>query len=575
MLYFIIAWTVLTGVCSSIGISLLNILNADCFGRKGDRFIVAVWLGIVVLAISLLTTSLVLPLSSLVGLGLAVILVSLSLLSERTRTEVVALWSSLSLGLILVFLTLEFLVAALTTQKIIWFDTGLYHFGSIKWLSEYGAVPGVALINSKFGFTSSWFALAAPLTPKFFGDRVGAITNGFIFLIASLQGLITLVQILKTKAQLADYFLLVFSLITVLSYTVTTFTGSPILISFSPDVAVTLITGATAWTMLIISNNSHPMPEAKVSSLDAQIIPLILSTVAVSIKLSALPLLPVGFLFYILKKKVNQRVLLGSAIVILLLSPALIFSIITSGCPLYPSTFMCLDLPWTVTAQRAISEAKEIKFWHKLIEPEQVGTNPLLLAVWNWFKGSKEFQIMILLIVLSVSFIIKILRRSNDKSKQGLFGVIALGLVGMTFITIQSPLIRFGLGYFILIPCLFVAKYCHRNLESIQRRSNQLPLLCKFRGLSSAVLLIPLFLVGLATVVLVLGEVQSRWLLPSQLPSAKVVHEKVNDVKYVYPANWTAKCWSAKLPCAEVPINKNIKLRDPSRGIGSGFVHVK
>lgn len=573
MLYFITAWTVLTGVCSIIGISLLNILNADCFRRKGDRFIVAVWLGVVVLAISLLTTSLIWSLSSLVGLGLAVILISLSLLSERTRTEVVALWSSLSLGLILVFLTLEFLVAALTTQKIIWFDTGLYHFGSIKWLSEYGAVPGVALINAKFGFTSSWFALAAPLTPKFFGNRVGAITNGFVFLIASLQFLITLIQILKIKAQLSDYFLLTFSLITVLSYTVTTFTGSPILISFSPDVAVTLITGATAWTMLIISNNNNPIPEAKFSSLDSQIIPLILSSVAVSIKLSALPLLPVGFLFYIFKNKINQRLLLGITIVILLLSPVFVFSIITSGCPLYPSTFMCLDLPWKVTAQRAISEVKEIKFWHKLVEPE-VGRNSLFLAVWDWFKSSKEFQIMTLLIVLSISFIISILKNSNNKSKQGLVGVIALGLLGMTFITIQSPLIRFGLGYFILIPCLFVAKYCHRNLENIQM-SNQLPLLSKFRGLPKAVLLISLFLVALVTIVFVMTEFQSRWLLPSQLPSAKVVHEKVNDVKYVYPANWTAKCWAAKLPCAEVPINKNIKLRNPSRGIGSGFVHVK
>lgn len=575
MLYFVIAWTVLTGVCSIVGTSFLNILNADCFERKGDRFIVAVWLGVVVLAISLLTTSLIWPLSSLVGLGLAVILVSLSLLSNRTRTEVVALWSSLSLGLILVFLALEVLVAALTTQNIIWFDTGLYHFGSIKWLSEYGAVPGVALINSKFGFTSSWFALAAPLTPKVFGDRVGAITNGFIFLIASLQFLITLVQVLKSKAQLPDYFLLVFSLLTVVTYTVTTFTGSPILISFSPDVAVTLITGATAWTMLIISNNSHPIPEAKVSSLDAQTIPLILSTVAVSIKLSALPLLPVGFIFYIFKNKISQRVFLGSAIVILLLSPVIIFGIITSGCPLYPSTFMCLDLPWTVTAQRAISEVKDIKFWHKLVEPEQVDTNPLISAVWNWFKGSTEFQIMFLMIVLSIIFIIKILNKSNNKSKQGLFGVIALGLVGMTFITIQSPLIRFGLGYFILIPCLFIGLYCQKNLENIQRRSKQPPLLSKFRGLSNAVLLNPLFLVGLATVVLVVCEVQSHWLLPSQLPSAKVVHEKVNDLKYVYPANWTTKCWAAKLPCAEVPISKNIKLRAPARGIGAGFVHVR
>lgn len=71
----------------------------------------------------------------------------------------------------------EVVIANLTTQRVTWYDVGLYHFGSIRWLAEHGAVPGLALINSKFGFTSSWFALAAPFNPEIFGSRVSAVTK--------------------------------------------------------------------------------------------------------------------------------------------------------------------------------------------------------------------------------------------------------------------------------------------------------------------------------------------------------------------------------------------------------------
>ncbi|MGB7441936.1 MAG: hypothetical protein WA919_12765 [Coleofasciculaceae cyanobacterium] len=51
-------------------------------------------------------------------------------------------------------------------------------------MSEFGAVPGIALIHHIFSFTSSWFALAAPLNAEVFGSHDSAVTNGFIFFIA-------------------------------------------------------------------------------------------------------------------------------------------------------------------------------------------------------------------------------------------------------------------------------------------------------------------------------------------------------------------------------------------------------
>ncbi|MFW5766536.1 MAG: LIC_10190 family membrane protein, partial [Coleofasciculus sp.] len=479
MLYFMITWLFLIGVCFSIGTAIVNWLKADHIDRRGDRFITAVWLGIIVLCISLLATSLILPLSSAVGLVLALGLVALSLLSQSTRSELAALRSILSPSLIVGFITLELIIAAFTSQKIVWFDTGLYHFGSIRWMSQFGAVNGLALINGKFGFTSSWFALAAPLTSPIFGSRVSAITNGFVFLIAILQSLITLNQIVSRKGRLSDWFLLIFSAIAILVYTGTAFTGSPILISFSPDVTVAFLIGVTAWSILVISHSAQSSlrdTDAKTPLLDAKTIPLILSAGAVTVKLSALPLLPIGFLFYLMGNQLKlkiKRLLTGSAITLLILSPIVLYSLTTSGCPLYPSTFMCLDLPWSVPIEEAIKETKPIKFWWVFSDSDESGLTAIALGVWRWLKGSIKSQIMALITIFVIVFSIPIFRQFKKHLKLGTAWIVLLGLLGITFILLQSPLLRFGLGYFLLIPALFGAICGQSMFEKIPSKLTQ------------------------------------------------------------------------------------------------------
>jgi len=581
MLYFIIAWLFLIGVCFSIGTAIINRLQADYIDRRCDRFIIAVWLGIVILCISLLAISLILPLSSAVGLVLTVGLVALSLLSQSTRREIATLRSILSPSFIVGLITLELIIAAFTSQKIVWFDTGLYHFGSIRWMSQFGAVNGLALINGKFGFTSSWFALAAPLTSPIFGSRVSAITNGFIFLIAILQFLITLNQLVSRKGRLSDWFLVIFSAIAILVYTVTALTGSPILISFSPDVAVAFMIGVIGWTILVISHNvqSHwGNNDAKLPLFDTKTIPLILSAGAVTIKLSALPLLPIGFLFYVLGNQLTiniQRLLTGSAITIVIVLPMVLYSLTTSGCPLYPSTLMCLDLPWSVPVEQAIKETKPIKFWWGFSESDESGLTAIALALWRWLKSSIKSQIMAFISIFVIIFSVPIFRQFRKHLTLGTAWILLLGLLGITFIMLQSPLIRFGLGYFTLIPALFGAIYGQTLFEKMPSKLRQ-PWSRFIQALKSpkTFLLTSLFMIGLTTVNLIQDKAQSRLLLPPSLPIVDLVSDQVNDVTYVYPSDWTVRCWASPLPCSAVPI-KNIRLRDPSNGIGAGFVYVK
>lgn len=160
MLFLMVAWVGLILTCWLIGVAILNQVKADGLDRIGDNFIIAVWLGVVILAVSLLAISIVLPLSPLVGVGVTFTMAAVALRLQRTRTEIRTLVSSLSAKSIFGFITLEVIVAAFAAQDITFFDTGLYHFQVIRWLSRFGVVPGLALIHSRFGFTSSWVSIS-------------------------------------------------------------------------------------------------------------------------------------------------------------------------------------------------------------------------------------------------------------------------------------------------------------------------------------------------------------------------------------------------------------------------------
>ena len=576
MLYFIITWTFLIIVCCLIGTTLLNVLKADSFERVGDRIIAAVWLGVVVLSISLLATSLVLPLSSLVG-GVITVSISLfSLLSQRTRSQMIALKSLLPPNLILGFFTLEFAIATLTTRPVTWFDTGLYHYGAIQWLSEFGAVPGIALLRINFGYTSSWFALAAPLNAEIFDSRVSAVTNGFAFVIAMLHFLISLGHSFTSKAQLGDWLVVIFSLM-VMPLIFTANMMSQILVSPSPDFPVIFFTEVVAWSILIVSNRRTPSLYEVVNPIvdGGQIIPLILSAGAVTIKLTTLPLLFISSLFYIFGRGFNvRRVLIGSVTSILLLSPMFAFGIVTSGCPLYPSSFLCLDLPWSLTAQESETVAEMTRGWGTWYGSPPPNAISGLWLLWQWFSSIKSNKVITLLIVISTLSAIPIVRTLTTSRISGQLWVLALGVLGITFMMLQSPHLRFGLGYLVLLPALSIAIYCKikfRNiLSSLVHRSTFYAYLK-----SRKVMLAASFLAALTIIISVDNGVQSRLLLPPQLPRVELLNKTVNDVTYFAPNNPPpGLCWAAKLPCALYP-EKDIKLRDPARGIKAGFVRKK
>jgi hypothetical protein len=328
---FLIAWLGLLWFSFGIGTAILHRLQGNSFERVGDRFIISIWLGIIVISIALLTVSLFLPLSSIFSLVtiLFISLVAVFYKKSIILNELKNIQSRLSPFWILIVSGILLSIAAFVSRRVVWYDTGLYHFQAIRWLSQFGVVPGLALLLHRFGFTSSWFALVAPFNLGIFESHLTTLTGGFILLIATLHFLIGTKRIWNNQAYFEDWFIVI-ALFLGIGFSV--WMGMPI--SPSPDLPVMLLTLTIAW--LFIKLEKSPTIFSNFPVLDVRLIPLVLSAGAVTFKVSSLPLLLFSLIFYIVNK--TQKIkcfIVGSSLSFVIILPLLTANSVTSGCPLY------------------------------------------------------------------------------------------------------------------------------------------------------------------------------------------------------------------------------------------------
>jgi hypothetical protein len=563
MLYFITAWIILLPLCYVIGIGILNDLQVTRFQRQGDRFIAAIWLGITVLAVVLLATSLLIPLSIGASGLVTLSLLGIALRSSATRRELIALQAQVSPSVLGAILALAIGLANLTSHQVTWLDTGLYHYSIIQWLQRFGVVPGIALLFSNLGFTSSWFALTASFSAVELADRVSAVINGFTLFVAVLSAALCLHHFIKRQAAISDWFLALFlSSIFVMILRLELLQN--ILVSPSPDLPILLLVGVITWSILVdVSSYSS-------SSGSSLMVPIMLSAGAVDIKLTALPLLFITLLMLLASKPTLRQVGYIGVIIILLISPVLLSGVITSGCPLYPSSFLCLDLPWSVSSTYVQDVVAKTHQWTKWYGNSPAGGNSWLWLLWQWFENDKLNKITAFLIACSSLAAIDILSYSIKQRCYSLIFVLAIGFSGIGFVMVTSPLFRFSVSYALIIPVLYLSIKGHQLLQQRvlvgDRRLAFKPLSHTFQqGFQVTLWLLVSLLIGSS-----LRNNTFYLLVPPPLQTSLANQQQTNDIKYLSPKQGEV-CWSTPLPCA-FKVTPDIRLRDPARGISRGFV---
>jgi hypothetical protein len=564
MLYFLNLWLFLLPCCGLLGAYLLRRLERSPDLSLRNWAIASLWLGLLSWAVVFLALSLYRPLSLGLGVGVMGLGSGLCLLDGKLRRQLRWFFSNLGRGALQTAAIAMVGLAAWIAQTVTWHDTGYYHYSAIAWFRDFGSVPGIALLFKNLGFTSSWFALAAPFNPAFAAARVTAGLNGLALLIAMAHWFLAVRAWGRGEAGFGDRLAVMFYTLAIPICLVMK-PLSLILISPSPDLPVLLLVGAVAWAMA---------REGKPS-----LLPVALAAGAASLKLTALPLLMFSALYYLIRSGfvgLGRRLVGLGAIVLLFLTPGMASSVVTSGCPLYPSAVICLDLPWSPSVQSVKDVAAGTHGWTTWYGTPPQGMPAWLWALQRWLTTDRSELITGLLILGAIVWVgIQLLRQAKRRAKSGLgpsqtpieLWIAGLGIFGIAFLMVTTPFFRFSVAYIVL---LLAVGASNLNLPRV-RLTNALNLR-RWAMPTAIALVIPVVLLSLQR------QHFSNLVMPPPMRSTQVVERQMNGITYLAPASGDIPntqdkdmCWSAPVPCT-YDISKDVYLRDPNLGLAGGFV---
>lgn len=434
---YVIITTYLTGFLAWKGIGKLCGREVSERVMKADGYIMA---GLVVVTVYAQIFSLFYK----VGLAANLILVTGCLFTVIIRHKELAemvrkQYGALSMGRKIFYLLLFVFMAYGTSRGIIHYDTGLYHAQSIRWLEEYGVVPGLGNLHCRLAYNSSSFALSALYSFAFAGGQSYHCMAGFMaLLLAKVCSEITGAWH-KGKIRLSDWARLMGIYYLLIIYDE--------MISPASDYFMVL----TVFYIIIRYLESVERDEKSWVMYAAL---SLLCVYVTSIKLSAALIVCLTIksaVLMIKEKKIKQiAVFVGAGV--LIMAPYLIRNVIISGWLVYP--FTAIDwfaADWKIPQGMADYDAREIQVWGRGMYDVADYGKPLGEWFGSWFRlqGIVD-RLFILAGIVAVPVSIAALVYAVVKKKAMLRDSMFVALVinaSFIFWLLSAPLIRYGCVY--------------------------------------------------------------------------------------------------------------------------------
>lgn len=464
------------------------------------------------------------------------------------------------------FILFLLLILILNAGPTIMDDTDSYHIQMVKWVQEYGTVPGIANLHLRFGFNSSWFLSIALLIPQIRHIDSYMALNGLL------------------SCWLAYY--LLYKIFSVFANAHPS--PSDGLPPSRPDAPLSVNTFYAVIVLLIISMVAWPMLRGNAASANYDFIstcclivlfieagssdkgtflpewlvwPLYLFTIKQSnYLLSLLPLILLIRSFRDFKTRTwITYIVTGS----LILFPFFIRNVLLSGYLLYP--FYQIDLfsvDWKVSKPLVIELMDYIKYFNRSNgEQQQVAGLPFTSWIPIWHRNLAIYD----KILTDLSLLCWILIGVRWKKLTAFslpYRLFLLAMFGMLLAWLLfAPDPRFIYGA--LLAGIFTFFLTLPPLSSW----------AKCRRLTGIVLLLFSGITLIYTARKVITDPQYRnWMLPRSLPVPATQKLMVDGIQLQIPDkvlnNWNPRCYDLELPCLYVP---NPFLRARGGKIRDGF----
>ena len=318
-------------------------------------------------------------------------------------------------------------------------DTALYHAQTIRWFEAYPVVPGLGNLHHRLAFNSSWLVLNAALSFSFLGLRSFHLVSGFFFLIVQFFFLGGVIEFSEGKFSWSGLF-------KVLAIPLSFYLFASVVSSPAYDMPVSLLT----WVIVTLWLESTE-DESKPNGRDALI--FLLSVYAVTIKLSAFPLLLFPALVFATRVKANEKRFAGllaiSAITILILW--MVRSVILSGYLVFPiSQLDFFSFDWKIPIARLPEIRDGIIGFARLPGRDWESVLTMSFSTWFplWFENLTANQRVMFIFAGISPFILGLAGLLNPSrvAPRPFFGFIVI-YAGMIFWFFSAPDVRFGYGY--------------------------------------------------------------------------------------------------------------------------------
>lgn len=384
------------------------------------------------------------------GVLLLICLICLTAFRKEFISQLHNFRLTITLQRFLVSIALFLLFAYGTSRGIIHYDTGLYHAQSIRWIEEYGLVPGLGNLHSRLAYNSASFCLSALYSMAFLGGRSFHCCAGFLAFLLALVCAQGFRRGMLRKPLLSD-----FVRVMAIYYLLNIFDE---MVSPASDYFMVLLTFfiLIKWLDLLERGEQSYFPYA---------ILCVMSVLVVSIKLSGALLLLLTLrpawqmVRHLPKERRVWEIFKFLGLGLLTIVPFLVRNVILSGWLVYPFTEIDLfDVDFKIPKGMAEYDAREIQVWGRGFS--DVTRYDESAGKWlpEWAASLDSVNKLFLALAISgVVLLLLLIIYALIKRKKDMAGYLHIGaVVAVCFLfwLFSAPLVRYGCVFLWVCPVL-------------------------------------------------------------------------------------------------------------------------
>ncbi len=437
----------MTSLCLGVGFSTFMESKLKYRIRRIDSLLMT---GLIIATVYAQFFSLFTKVGLLANLILVIVCIVIAVLCRKSMMQYVkSAWKDTSTARKIIVLALVLLWAYFTSYGYLYYDSDLYHGQSIRWIEEYGIVPGLGNLHERFAYNSSLFALSALYSLKFvLGYSMHAMT-GFFALVLSLSVLDITASWKNRKFVLSDFAK------AAAIYYLTMITDE--VVSPASDLAIMCV-------IFFIIIKWLDCLEQKEQCVTPYALLCVAGVYALTLKLTAglILVLLIKPAYQLIKEKRVKEIIFYLSMGLIVAIPWFARTVIISGWLLYP--FAALDIfnfDWKIPVEVVEVDSTNISVWGKALYDVNLIDTPFHVWVKNWFITtlSTTEKLLILGDVCStllflVGFVWMVVKKKWQHLDIAL--VIATMICSYVFWQFSAPLVRYGYAYVLLLNFLVV-----------------------------------------------------------------------------------------------------------------------